>query len=231
MTRNRKFLSLSALAALALASAPAPVLAQAGGTDSDKLEAIQKRLDAMNTSIKTAFDAIAKDMKGVKEDLNALKQNDADTGTKLTDAQMKIGTLEKSVNQLRTDIEALQQRLPNGSVRRYPADDKGALDEIRARLDRIEDMLRRVVSTSLRPNLTPPSAGTGRLVLVNAYPDTVLFIINRQTYRLAPGQTAVVNEMPAGVFTFEVISQVAGSLGPRTRVLTAGETFTLTARP
>ncbi len=228
MTRNRKFLTLTALAALALAAAPAA--AQTG--DGDKLDAIQKRLDGMNKSIKEAFDALAVDMKGVKDDIKALKESDADSGTKLADAQLKIGALEKTVNQLRQDIETLQKRLPNGSVRRYPADDKGALDEIRARLDRIEDLLRRMEYTARRPDVTALKPGTGRIELINSFPDTVLFLVNGKSYgRVSPGQTVTVNDVPAGVFTFEVISQNSGTRGPRTRVLAAGETWTLTARP
>jgi hypothetical protein len=229
MTRTWKFLSLSALAALALASASAP--AQTGSGDSDKLEAIQKRLEAMNKDLKTAFNNLGIDIKNLKRDVEVLKENDADTGVKLRVAQDKIGTLERVVNQLRLDIETLQKRLPSVALSRYPAEEKATLEDIRARLERIEELVRRLGTTTLRPPITTPRPDTGRIVLVNAYPGEVLFLINQKPYRLATNQTATIDNQPAGVFTYEVISETTGSRGPRTRVLAAGETYTLTARP
>jgi hypothetical protein len=235
MTRHLKFLALSALTALALAVNPAPAQPPPGDPeggkvpDADKLERIEKQLDALNKHLKKAFDNLGVDMKGVKDEINALKESDADTTVKLRDATMKIGALEKVVNQLRLDIETLQKRVsPRESF--YP-DDKGALEEIRARLSQIERMLSRLETTSKRIPDSSPNGGTGRLVLVNQFSDTVLFVINQKPVRVLPGQTAVVDNQPAGVFTFEAISESAGSRGRFTRVLAAGETYTLTARP
>ena len=70
-------------------------------------------------------------------------------------------------------------------------------------------------------------------MLANHYtPDNyLLFIINQKSYRVLSGQTATIDNMPAGTFTYEVISPTSGSRGTQNRTLEPGETYTLTARP
>ena len=71
---------------------------------------------------------------------------------------------------------------------------------------------------------------TGRVVLVNLYPEELLFRINDKNYRVAPGTNLPVENVPAGTFTYEVISGFYGLLKHSTSPLASNETFTLTAR-
>ena len=66
--------------------------------------------------------------------------------------------------------------------------------------------------------------------LVNDYSEELLFLVNGRAYRVAPGTTHTVEEMPAGAFNYEVISPTWGSRARNTPMLAAGETFTITAR-
>src|SRR5262249_50801083 len=125
----------------------------------------------------------------------------------------------------------LQKRLPPGSISKYPPNDKTTLEEIRAQLKQIEQTLNRLQATTNRTAFTNPPTTAGTIVLVNRHPETLLFVINQKAYRAVPGQTVTIDNMPAGTFTYEVISPTTGSGGAHTRVLAPGEIYTLTARP
>jgi hypothetical protein len=231
MMRTWRLLGLSALTALLLVTrAPAGgeqtdgVIPKQNGNSKEYLEKLEKRLLEEFKKISDAF-------KAQDKRLNALEINDADTRLKLSDAQIKIKTLEARVDQLRLDVEDLQKRLPPASISKYPPNDKATLDEIRAQLKQIEQTLNRLQATTNRTAFSNPPTATGTIVLVNRHPETLLFIVNQKPYRVLPGQTVTIGNMPAGSFTFEVISPTTGSGGARTRMLAVGETYTLTARP
>jgi hypothetical protein len=228
MMRNWKLASLSSLLAVALASAPAP----AGGTDgvqppTDKLKALEQGLEEMNKRLKKAFEQLGVDITAIKDDVKTIKDNQADADLKLLDARGKVNALEKQYNQLRLDIEALRKRI---DLRLYPPPgDKEMLDRIEDRLTKIEQALKLLQPPTVS-KLGPAAANTGRVVLVNAYTEELLFLVNGKAYRVAAGNTAVLDNLPAGQFTYEVISPTYGLRARNSPFLEAGKSFIITAR-
>ncbi len=238
MMRTWNLLGLSALAALVLVR---PALAGGQPTDgvipkTDAFKKLQEQVQAMDQALRGMADTLNQEAKKISNAINGhdnrlktLEANDVDTTLKLGDARLRIERLEKQVEKLRLDMEALQKRTSNIAL--YPPSDKISLDEVRAQLRQIEQILNRMQGTG-RTAFSSPVVTTGRILMVNTYPDMhLLFIINQKAYRVEAGQTAAIDNMPAGTFTYEVISPIAGSAGRHSRVLTPGQTYTLTARP
>lgn len=229
MMRNWKLLGLSSLVTLALASAPAP----AGGTDgvqpqTDRLKSIHEDLQELKKNIAKAFERIGVDVTTVKDDLKTLKANDSDTALKLRDAQNRITDLGKVVNQLRLDIDTLRKK---GDVALYPPpSDKAAFDEIKDRLGQIEQALERLKPAPSVKVGSSPAGNTGRLVLVNAYTEELLFLVNQKPYRVTAGATAILDNLPAGTVTYEVISPTHGLRARNNPFLEAGKSIIITAR-
>ena len=72
-----------------------------------------------------------------------------------------------------------------------------------------------------------PSAATGRIRLVNTFLDPMTIVVNGRAYQVAPGDTRLVEAVPAGTFNYEVLG-----VQPRVdRTLAANETFTITVHP
>ncbi len=240
MMRNWKLPGLSTLVAVAVAVA-APV--RAGDTDGklppvDPVRKVEQRLDELSQKISDQFKDMAEKLYGefkkisevtAKQDkrLAALETNDADTRLKLSDVQIKLGTLERQLSDVRAELEALRKQGAGRDTSFYGPTEK-AMEEIRARLGQIEQKL-----SGLPPQVTrsaPPPTGTGRVVLVNSYPADVLFLVNGRSYRVAPGASATLSNLPAGVVNYEVIVAGYGTVRRNAPVLAAGETLTITAR-
>jgi hypothetical protein len=230
MMRTWNLLGLSALIALALVSR-APAGGEAGGS-----KTIEQQLKDLDGTVKRLIDTLHGELKKLDEvlrahhkRLNTLESNDADTTLKLGDARLRVERLEKQVEKLRLDMEALQKR--TSGIAFYPPSDKADLTEIRSQLQKIEQSLNRMQGGPARTAFSSPAGNTGRIVLVNQYPETLLFLVNDRPYRVSPGQTATIDNVPAGGFTYEVISPTNGSGGIRNRTLEVGRTYTLTAHP
>jgi hypothetical protein len=133
------------------------------------------------------------------------------------------------VEKITTEINDAKRRPPTRTEALYPPPDKTSLDEIRTRLTLIEQELARLATTP-RTSLSPSAAGVGRLQLVNNYSEDLLFIVNGRAYRVAPGTTHMVEQVPAGAFNYEVVSPTWGLRARNTPQLVTGETFTITAR-
>jgi len=228
MMRNWKLLGLSSLVAVALASSPAPAGEKdETPTQGDRIKSVHEELRGLRKLVQKALDQIGADMTDVKQDLKALKANQDDTALKLRDAQNKITDFGKQVDQLRLDVETLRKR---GDVSLYPPPgDKAALDDIKARLGDIEAALQRL-QPSTTVTKSPPPANTGRLVLVNAYSEELLFLVNQKPYRVAAGATAVLDNLAAGTVNYEVISPTYGLRARNSPFLEPGKSIILTAR-
>jgi hypothetical protein len=226
--RNWKLLSLSTVVAVAVTAAPAP----AGGTDGpplgDRIKAIQDKLDEMNLKVlPNAFKAIGKDMKALSDDVKRLKENDSFNGTKLRDLEIKMSTMEKQLTQLSGEVQALRDKLPSATVAQYPPVDKATVDEIKSRLRQLQEAIDRLQATTVQKAYAAPE--TGRVALINLHGEELLFVVNNRSYRLAPGASMTV-DLPAGSFTYEVISPSYGLMRRNTPVLRAGETLNISAR-
>ena len=217
MLRNWRTFVLPSFVVAVLA-APAPVLAVGERQAAkDKVKPIQEQLEELKQSLDEAFRHVGEDMKAIKKEVKSLRDE-------RTDLQL---TLQRQIADLKTDLDALKRRLP-ADVRLYPDGDKGALEEIRSRLAQMENTLARLQSQNARVAMSPP-AGTGRILLVNTYPAELLFVINGQSQRVAPGATLAVEGVPAGDVTYEAIAPNWGVVRRSTTPLAPGQTLTLTA--
>jgi hypothetical protein len=205
MTRNWKTFGLQTVLAAALTAAPAAPAA--AGEEKDGLKDLTKRVETIEDGLKKIQETV---------DADSLKIGAIDGRVKELEGRMKkledaMGRLEKAV------LDALEKRPSK------PPDT--GLDAINARLDRIAEIVERLVKDRER-RLYPPAAG--RILLANNYAEEMLFVINRVTYRLAPGSSRLLDAVPTGTFTYEIISPTWGSRARRTTTLAAGETVRLT---
>src|SRR6266436_4394190 len=109
----------------------------------------------------------------------------------------------KEVAQLRIELDDLKKKAPSSTKAMYPPPDKADLDDLKGRLGKIEDALGKLSSV---PQTVLSPARVGRLRLVNEYHEELLFIVNGRSYRVAPGSTQQIEQVPTGAFTYEVIS-------------------------
>jgi cytochrome c556 len=207
MMRNWKSLELAAL--LAAAFTAQPVLF-AGEKEPD-LKAVVKRLDKMDDNLAKLFEKISNNQKFFGEDLLKTKID-------VDKVFAKAATLEDKLDKLHFDLEKLKKQLPS----------EFRLDEIKAKLGQIERDIANL-QTKSRVSLSP-SVNTGRVMLVNLYPEELLFVVNGRNYRVPPNRHMPLENHPAGALTYEVIAQGYGMIVRKTSSLDPNETFTITAR-
>lgn len=215
----------------------------------DRLEALDKtikksfedRIDTLKETIKKSFDDVATDMgtiktdlasqkgdlKKIRDDIDVVKDDSLKQRLQVADAHAKIKQMEGALEKIRIDLDLLRTREPSPGK---PALDKASVDEIKLKLGGIEQAILKLLPlTTNRIAMSPPSL-TGRVVLVNLYQEELLFVVNQKPYRVAPGANLPVENVPAGVVNYEVISGTWGLRARTTTNLAANETFTLTAR-
>ena len=110
------------------------------------------------------------------------------------------------------------------------------LREIRSSIKSLEEKIARMGPTEQRVSGYPNGGAavaskTGKVVLINFYSADVLYVINGVTYKLPPGSTKVVENVPAGDLRYEVAADRWGLLESRTTTLVPNDTFTLVANP
>jgi hypothetical protein len=163
--------------------------------------------NAADTDGVTDLPGIAKQLKEVKESLKSIKdtlnQDILSRKDQATQTDLKIQKAQSEIKDLRTQIEQLQR-------------DVVALSASPSR-----------VSGYPANGVTPAAAGLGRLRLVNNFAAPMTIAVNRMTYPLAPGETRIIEAVPAGKFTYEVL----GVQPPQERTLAVAETFTVTVFP
>jgi septal ring factor EnvC (AmiA/AmiB activator) len=195
-----------------------PATSESADGHHEKVKAVQEQLDLLNASLKRAFEKVAEDMKGLKEDR-------ADAQVKLQTTLSTLNALQRQVADMRTDLDALRRRLP-ADISLY-APEKASLDDIRSRLTQIEQGLLRLQTAPRVANFPPVASGLGRIVLANNTVEELLYIVNGRSYRVAPGAAAVLDAQPPGPFSYEVISPTWGVRGRNTPTLAPRETFTI----
>ena len=117
-------------------------------------------------------------------------------------ANLRLGNLTRDLNALKEQYTQLKQDL----------------DALRSKL------AARPPQTSMYPS---NGQGTGRVRLVNTYPQPVSILVNGRVYQLNPLETRTTEPLPAGPFTFEVI----GIQDRSTRTLLPGETYQIHVYP
>jgi hypothetical protein len=179
---------------LAAVLATAPTVATAA-EKKDKIKDLEDRLDKVGEGL-TAIQL------GIQKDIGILDG--------------KVKKLEKQLADLQETLEEIRKDL--GTRRRTSAYPRDPLEDIARRLARLE----RALLPRGRVAQSPPEVG--RILLTNNYSDDITFVVNRRMITLAPGSSRLLDGMPAGRFTYEVIWG-GGAGGRRTRTLTAGDTY------
>lgn len=236
MIRNWKTLALYSLLAVAPVAAPMPAAA------ADVDEPTQKRIDGMLSTMGDAIKALnlatqgigelRKDVRATQTDIENLKTTAVKLRADVDGSGTRMDDLQKLINNLDAEVKYLRKRLNESSVpSALPSLDKASLEDLKRHLISIEQAILRLkpAEPESRVALSPP-APTGRILLSNLYNEELLFVINQQKLRVPPGTAVPLEAVPAGPFTYEVMSPTFGLVRARTAAtLPANETFTLTA--
>ncbi|MBL8799059.1 MAG: hypothetical protein JNM56_34555 [Planctomycetia bacterium] len=148
--------------------------------------------------------------------------------------------LQESIDQLKKQGDDLQRQVSNlpdeqridYQIRKTLAKElKDSKDEIAALRQQLDLLQRDVASLKAgagsRTAFSSP-ATAGRIRLVNTFPSQMTVIVNERSYRLAPGATEMLENIPAGQFTYQVLGVQPDLL---VRTLSPNETFTITVYP
>lgn len=212
MSRIGKMVGLPALFGLLLWTTAGLGQETAGPpTDSEKLDLMQRHLNAIH-----------KDIEGLSTNISLLANK---TQADISKVQDDVAALGKELAQLRQDIEALRKQLPTQQISAYPPSGDPELDAIRKQLSQLHQdisAMRRQLDPIVHQAQAPPRTGTVRLV--NRYPVDMDVLLNGQVYRLRPNETREFLQQ-AGAFSYRVLN-VQGVL--RNRMLAPDETFTIT---
>jgi hypothetical protein len=130
------------------------------------------------------------------------------------DVKRQLSELRKELDTLKREVELDRQVF------------RGRLDSMDAKLDRIEQFLRR--DTRRAGSIDPAPLRQGTIRLDNRLGVQATVTIDGVPYTVAPLSARELRNRPAGSFTYEVTADGFGLSGPRRRVLPANETWTLT---
>jgi len=170
-----------------------------------------------------------------------------DAGKQNSETKSKV-TLEDVNESLKGVQKKLGEYMLNTSIM---GEDVRVLKEKVAQLQRDVDSLRgRATSSNYQPIPPTPgasagtsagaganaSAATGRIHLVNTWPERITVFLNDRSFPIEPNHEITVADVPSGQFTYEILSQrpdnsilQIAQKSPRT--LAANETFTIHVHP
>jgi len=153
------------------------------------------------------FEDLDKQIKDLKKALtaatNSLDKMDRDLKDFRTESQLGMSNTETKIQNLSSDLANLKLEVEN---------------------------LRSRMTTSVRVSgFGPPETqvGTGRVELVNVYPQEMSVVVNNRVYRLLPNDDRLTDPIPAGAFTYEVL----GVTDKRVRQLAADKVYPIYIHP
>jgi hypothetical protein len=210
---------------------PSMVLAQGPEGKKDDppdIKTIYEILKVMNGDMKESFKKISFDMSNIVADMQSLKTSNNVLREDLAAATKRIDLLERELRFLRADLDSLKK--PNGS--NGSAADKIVLDEIRSKVNQIDQTLARLQTlTSREAKSPPPPVQKGRILLANHYFDEMTFHINDKRWVVPAKSTVLIEEMPVGTFSYKVTHAKFGErFSNPAATLNPGQTYTLTVR-
>ena len=178
----------------------------------------------------TEMEAISKQLGELKKTVDELKSSDIAMNEKMRRTRKAIAELKVQIDDLQQDLAALSKSSarqgvdgqPKPIVRTSDFSPVGnELEEVKKQLDQLRQEMARSRGP-VRANY--PVTETGRIRLVNEFPNEVAVIVNGVSYHLVPGETRTLDSQPAGTFTYQVLG-AQHELQPRQ--LKANETFTI----
>jgi hypothetical protein len=147
------------------------------------------------------FEDLDKQIKELKRAMTAATQSldkmDKDLKDFRTESQLGMSNAETKIQNLSSDLANLKLEVEN----------------LRSRI------ANNVRVSGFGPVETP--AGTGRVELVNVYPQEVSVAVNNRVYRLLPNEIRLTDPIPAGTFTYEVL----GVTDKRSRLLATDKVY------
>jgi hypothetical protein len=148
-----------------------------------------------------------------------LAQQPAEPDKTSVEILRKLDDLKTAVERLRTESGVLD------AMAKQTIEEINKLKSDVALLRRDVDSLKAQPTT--RVAMSPSTPTTGKIRLVNTYPEQMTVLVNQAAYRLLPGEIRDV-EIPAGQFVYQVLS---AQQTPQSRLLAANDTFMITVYP
>jgi hypothetical protein len=153
----------------------------------------------------------------------------------LEEIQKQLSELKKEVSQAATVLGSVGQELrsqrTDAALRAQST--QSQVNELKDEVSRLRNevsYLRQLATATTREAGSPPEVPltpTGRVEMINTYPEEVAIVVNRRTYRISPKETRLSEPIPAGTFTYEVL----GYRSQQTRDLRANAIYTIWVRP
>ena len=189
------------------------------------------------SQLKMRFETIREEVKGVSENVDKIHKDVATIKDDQIKLQRQLATQKILIDQLGDELLALQKRkqVVGSSPTETSGVDKASLDEIRTRLNSIQDTIAKL-ATKTQISMSPPTNGStnitsrsmGRVVLRNSFSREVAFIVNGVVYRVPPSFHTII-DVPSGLMRYEFFAD--GSLLDRGEMtVTSGESIDMTAR-
>jgi hypothetical protein len=123
----------------------------------------------------------------------------------------------KEIDSLRNELNNLNKK--NSAV----------LEEIRTQMIQIDQSLAKLQPTIKSESKSPPQSG--RVLLANHYVSEMTFYINEKPWVVPAKATVLIENVPAGTFSYRVVHATFGQqLSDPAAPLAPGKTFTLTAK-
>jgi hypothetical protein len=151
------------------------------------------------------------------------------------------GKAEPTLRELKDSIEGIRRKLDSNVLNcNVVAEDLKKLRDQVAQLQKDVESLRTRSSTSnYQPTIAPNSGiapSTGRVRLINNWPERITVFLNNRSYSLEPDQQLMAEGMPAGDFTYEIMAvRPDGLILPikpkQTRTLAGSETYVIHVHP
>lgn len=255
MKRNWKMLAMySLMAVTSVTIAPPPIFTQEPAKDNtDELkkaiDRLIKRIDVLEQK-PTDEEAIARVMRtelkklenGTLADIKKnIEQATTDVAAIQAEQRKQKKQLEDQkflIDLLTGRIDSLEKKLLAGGAApatATPAVDLKFMEEFRSSMKALQETLAKMGTTTERRSMSPPengitSAKLGRVLIVNHYPQELLFTINGVGHRLPANSSKLVENVPAGALNYEVFMRGLGIVDRQITTLAAGDTFNLTAR-
>jgi septal ring factor EnvC (AmiA/AmiB activator) len=245
MMRNKELTVLAVLLAATLVCCPPLLLGGApdgpppgGMTPAEKFDELQKQIKALSGSLEKKFADLTDNLKSSFEDV---KKTFEDVQKDLTDLRKDITQFQKQLQQFKDDkmeqdlkLAAAQEKMSNlekmvaelkgkiTDIALNPPTNKGELAELKAKMEEMDKTIQQLKNGTYIAK-SPPGGGA-KLLLVNKTVEEILFLVNGQSYRVAPMSSQILDIQPPDL-NYEVISPYYGPLKSNSTKLNAGETF------
>jgi len=196
---------------------------------------IAKIEKSLLANLKSSLRELGDDVKAISKTLDTLKMDVAGIKDEQFKLKLQLNSQKTQIDQLTEDVANLQKRKVVAEASPSGAD-KTSIDEIRSRLNAIQDAIAKLAPNEKAPprlSMSMPSgtnATSGRVMLMNLYPSEVSFIVNGSVHRVPPNSHKMLDFVPTGTLSYEVFASPWGLLDRQATTLAGGETFTLTAK-